>query len=123
MLVGVVRLYSVTDSLSQLLFDDLTVSFRHLKIYSVIFEESGQSEVKPLVYAEDLSSNGSYWNGSLIGRGNNGVLLSNLDEIRVSQRISVIFHSVIDHDVVDVDEVQQSDTKVIFRHCFILLPI
>lgn len=39
------------------------------------------------MYAEDLSRNGTYWNGSLIGKGNGGVLLSDGDILRVSPRI------------------------------------
>ncbi len=44
------------------------------------------------MYAEDLSRNGTYWNGSLIGKGNGGVLLSDGDILRVSPRICYQYH-------------------------------
>jgi serine/threonine protein kinase len=75
-------------NLSHHVVHDAVVSNKHLRIYTIIFDDDNdQSEdIAPLVYAEDLSRNGSYWNGSLVGKGN-GVLLSAGDTLRVSPRV------------------------------------
>ncbi|KAF7513282.1 hypothetical protein GJ744_009703 [Endocarpon pusillum] len=66
---------------------DAVVSNKHLRIYTIIFDDDHPDGIAPLVYAEDLSRNGTYWNGSLIGKGNAGVLLSDGDTLRISPRI------------------------------------
>lgn len=43
--------------LSQIVLHSTTISNRHLRIYSVIYDQT----VEPFVYAEDLSRNGSRW--------------------------------------------------------------
>jgi pSer/pThr/pTyr-binding forkhead associated (FHA) protein len=72
---------------SQHVVHDAVVSNKHLRIYTIIFDDDQSDGVAPLVYAEDLSRNGTFWNGSLIGKGNGGVLLSDGDTLRVSPRI------------------------------------
>jgi FHA domain len=72
---------------SQHVVHDAVVSNKHLRIYTIVFDDNQSDGVAPLVYAEDLSRNGTYWNNSLIGRGNGGVLLSNGDTLRISPRI------------------------------------
>lgn len=46
-----------------------------------------------MVYAEDVSTNGSYWNGSFMGRRKGGFLLSDNDTIRLNQQHSLVFKS------------------------------
>ncbi|MCJ1478604.1 hypothetical protein MMC13_007285 [Lambiella insularis] len=75
---------------SDLHFGDFTVSNRHAKIYSITYDES---DTQPLVYVEDLSSNGTYWNGSLIGKGYNAVLLSDGDMLQIVPKLTLIFHA------------------------------
>ncbi|ETI23516.1 hypothetical protein G647_05318 [Cladophialophora carrionii CBS 160.54] len=75
----------------QYVLNDPYVSKRHLRIYTVVYEDDEPSEVENLVYAEDLSLNGTYWNGSFIGKGNGGFLLSDGDTLRLSRRTYLIF--------------------------------
>jgi len=69
---------------SQYVLDDPIISNKHLRIYSVVYDSDKPNDVTPLVYAEDLSRNGTFWNGSLIGKGNGGFLLSDNDTLRLS---------------------------------------
>lgn len=82
---------------SQLVLDDLTISNRHIRIYSVIYDEI----TEPLVYAENLSRNGCSWlhqrgfkyQKYSIDRGN-AVLLSDGDEIILCDRSTFTFRAV-----------------------------
>ncbi|OCT50699.1 protein-serine/threonine kinase [Cladophialophora carrionii] len=76
---------------SQYVLNDPYISKRHLRIYTVVYEDDEPSEVEDLVYAEDLSLNGTYWNGSFIGKGNGGFLLSDGDTLRLSRRTYLVF--------------------------------
>ena len=83
-----------------------------MRIYCVLFEQEDVSDIPPLVYAEDLSSNGTYWNGSLIGRGNGGVLLSDGDVLRIGPCHSFRY-SGADPLLPELrDEVQEREKKV-----------
>jgi hypothetical protein len=77
---------------SQVLFKDPSVSGQHLRIYSVIFDLDQPEEVPPLVYAEDLSRYGTYWNGVLMGKGNGGYLLSRGDTLMLTSKTELEFH-------------------------------
>ena len=74
---------------SQVILDDPCVSAKHLRVYTVVYDNNDATEVDTLVYAEDLSRNGTYWNGSLIGRGNGGFLLSADDVLKLSGSVSI----------------------------------
>ncbi|KAI1612223.1 kinase-like domain-containing protein [Exophiala viscosa] len=76
---------------SQYVIDDPYVSKRHLRLYTVVYENDEPDEVQTLVYAEDLSQNGSYWNGGLIGNGNGGYLISDGDVLRLSRQTFLVF--------------------------------
>lgn len=76
---------------SQYVLDDPVISNRHLRIYSVVYDGDEPNDVAPLVYAEDLSRNGTFWNGFLIGKGNGGFLLSDGDTLRVSARTLFVY--------------------------------
>lgn len=65
-----------------------------------------------MIYAEDLSSNGSYWNGALIGKGNGAILLSDGDELRISPRIKLVFHTAIAHESDELDKLQKTELQV-----------
>lgn len=73
------------------MLDDLYISKRHVRIYTVVYENDEPNEVDTLVYAEDLSQNGTYWNGVFVGKGNGGVLLSDGDILRLSRRTYLAF--------------------------------
>lgn len=83
-----------------------------MRIYCVLFEQDDVSDIPPLVYAEDLSSNGTYWNGSLIGRGNGGVLLSDGDVLRIGPRHSFRYSGADPLPPEPRDEVQEREKKV-----------
>ncbi|EXJ79912.1 CAMK/CAMK1 protein kinase [Capronia epimyces CBS 606.96] len=82
------------ESRCQYVLSDPYVSKRHVRIYTVVYENDEPTEVDTLVYAEDLSQNGTYLNGDFIGKGNGGFLLSDGDVIRLSRRTSLSFHVV-----------------------------
>lgn len=72
------------DVTSQYVVDDPVVSNKHVRIYTIIYDHDNPQEVAPLVYAQDVSRNGTFWNGAKIGRGTGGVLLSDGDVLRLS---------------------------------------
>ena len=57
----------------------------------MIYENDEPNDVDTLVYAEDLSRNGTYWNGSLIGQGNGGYLLSDGDVLKLTRNNYLVF--------------------------------
>lgn len=59
----------------------------------MVYDNDNPEEVDVLVYAEDLSSNGTYWNGSLIGRGNGGFLLSQDDKLQLAPNVFLDFQA------------------------------
>ena len=98
---------------SQYVLDDPVISNRHLRIHSVVYEGDKPNDVAPLVYAEDLSRNGTFWNGSLIGKGNGGFLLSDKDTLRVSARTFFVYRMIVHHNVDELfDLAQEHEMKV-----------
>src|SRR2546423_1524428 len=77
---------------SKHVLNDPVISNKHFRIYSIFYDGDKPNDVAPLVYAEDLSRNGTFWNGSLMGKGNGGFLLSDGDTLRVSSRKLFVFH-------------------------------
>jgi len=90
---SVVHVRHQSNCHSQYVIDDPCISKKHLRIYTVVYDHDSPHEVDTLVYAEDLSRNGTSWNGSLIGRGNGGFLLSHDDILRLSSRNFLVFRS------------------------------
>ena len=89
------------------MIDDGVVSNRHLRIYSVSYEGN------VLIYAEDLSRNGTYWNRALMGKGNGGFLLSDGDALRISPRITFEFETCVKDDAAQLfDWVREEEFKV-----------
>ncbi len=79
------------------MLDDLTISNVHVRIYSVIYDET----TEPFVYAENLSRNGCYWlqkKGSsyqkyYIGKGS-AFLLSDGDKITLCDWTTFVFRAI-----------------------------
>ncbi|KAK2820068.1 hypothetical protein FQN49_007750, partial [Arthroderma sp. PD_2] len=71
----------------QLVIDDPMVSNTHLRIYTIIFDQETPTQVAPLVYVQDLSLNGAFWNGVRIGKGSGGFLLSDGDIVKISSDV------------------------------------
>jgi FHA domain len=98
---------------SQHVLEDVVVSNKHLRIYTIVFDEDESDGIAPLVYAEDLSRNGTYWNGNLIGKGNGGVLLGDGDTLRVSPRIYYHFRRCgLQEEESPFDLTQECEMKV-----------
>lgn len=97
---------------SNLQTSDPVISRTHLKIYSVVYDTDEKTDIKPMVYAENLSSNGIYWNDNYFGKGQGGVLLSHNDELRLSPRLTLTFSSKSD--------AQHHDLKSCYRQDFLV---
>jgi hypothetical protein len=70
------------------------------------------------VFADDLSSNGTYWNGSLIGKGGGGVLLSEGDRLKLAPNVYLYFHTPgTAAEVQHFDIEQETEMKVRERIC------
>ncbi|CEL04778.1 hypothetical protein ASPCAL05903 [Aspergillus calidoustus] len=73
--------------------EDPFVSNKHLWIYTVIFDQENPGEVAPLVYAQDISMNGTLWNGYRMGNGRSSFLLSDGDILRLSDTVYLKYNS------------------------------
>ncbi|KAL4817103.1 kinase-like domain-containing protein [Aspergillus spinulosporus] len=78
----------------QYVVKDPFVSNKHLWIYTVIFDQDNPEEVAPLVYAQDISMNGSLWNNYRMGNGRSSYLLSDGDILRLSEGVYLIYRSL-----------------------------
>ena len=95
---------------SKLHTNDPTISRRHLKIYSIVYDEDEKTEIQPLVYAENLSPSGMYWNGNYVSKGQGGILLSKNDELKLSPSLTLTFSTGSDPD--DIGECSWPETVV-----------
>ncbi|RHZ49258.1 FHA domain-containing serine/threonine-protein kinase [Aspergillus thermomutatus] len=75
----------------QYIVDDPFISNRHLRIYTIIFDQENPDEVAPLVYAQDISLNGTSWNNYPMGKGNGSFLLSDGDILELSPRFHLLY--------------------------------
>lgn len=97
------------EFLSQIVLRSTTISNRHLRIYSVIYDQT----IEPFVYAEDLSRNGSRWlfktlaNWKSYPMGNSAsFLLSNGDRLQLCDGTLFTFHAAPFHQ--DVQHLEDS---------------
>lgn len=77
------------------------ISHRQLRIYCVLYEEDDVSGIAPLVYAKDLSRNGTHMKtaanheftaiGTYMGRRNTALLLSHGDTLTLNHNLSLVF--------------------------------
>ncbi|EXJ83861.1 CAMK protein kinase [Capronia coronata CBS 617.96] len=105
---------------SQYVLNDPRVSKRHVSIYTVVYEKDEPNGVDTLVYAEDLSQNGTYLNGDFIGKGNGGFLLSDGNILRLSRWTSLIFHVVNKNESMDTFDVIQEKEMGRFRRDYVV---
>lgn len=68
------------------------MSLQHLRIY-VVMPSDDRPEIEPRVCVEDISRNGVYWNGTLIGNKSDDFLLSDGDRLRLTSKTTVRFES------------------------------
>lgn len=81
----------------------------------MVYENDEPNEIDTLVYAEDLSQNGTYWNGSFIGKGNGGFLLTDEDVLRLSRHTYFVFTATSPSQNVRIfDHTQETEMKVRF---------
>lgn len=82
---------------SQYAINNPFISNKHLRIYTILFDRENPSDVAPLVYAQDLSLNGTLWNDIPMGKGNGSFLLSDGDTLRLSPGIILRFQQCPDN--------------------------
>lgn len=75
----------------QYVVNDPFISNRHLRIYTIIFDQENPDEVAPLVYAQDISLNGTSWNNYPMGKGNGSFLLSDGDTLKLSPSVHLLY--------------------------------
>lgn len=92
-------------------FNDPYMSQEHLHIY-VTISQNAKSGCESLVYAEDLSRNGVYWNDSLMGKKNNAFLLSDGDRLRLTSKTTLVYQSINGPNPSHFDLVQEQEMKV-----------
>lgn len=100
--------------LSQYSTNHMFVSNRHVRIYTVIYDEDSPHSVAPLVYAQDISSNGTRWNGyPMHGKS---FLLSDGDILTLVPEFQLLFESAANPDK-DFTKLQKNEMQV--RRSFI----
>ncbi|KAF8430343.1 kinase-like domain-containing protein [Tirmania nivea] len=107
----------LTLGTSKLVISHPCCSNWHFRIYSVLFER----QIKPLVYCQDLSLNGTRYNGKTIGKKNT-VLLCENDTLEIRRAATFVFHAVnssteitFDLSYVDSDSYLFSDTYTVTK--------
>lgn len=93
-------------------FYDPAVSNQHVKIFSIAYDQGGDPTFQPLVYAENLSSNGSYWNGQHFSKGQGGVLLSDGDILQLSSHVKLVFRAIGTYDTYKLESNQAEEAAV-----------
>lgn len=88
------------------------VSNKHVRIYTILFDQDNLEEIPPLVYAQDLSMNGTFWNEYRMGKGKGGFLLSDGDILRIAVGIHIQFKSSDPDNENKFTQLQQLEMKV-----------
>ncbi|RDW74325.1 uncharacterized protein DSM5745_06987 [Aspergillus mulundensis] len=91
--------------------NDPLVSNRHLWIYTVIFDEDNPEEVAPLVYAQDLSMNGTWWNDYRMGDSGSSFLLSDGDILRLAADVYLLYRSFDNSQPICFDSCQALEMR------------
>ncbi|EFE36445.1 serine/threonine protein kinase, putative [Trichophyton benhamiae CBS 112371] len=103
------------SSSCHLVVDDPVVSNVHLRIYSIIFDQENPTQVAPLVYVQDLSRNGAFWNGLKIGKASGGFLLSDGDMVKVCRSVVIEYRGErvlqTPFDQVQIQEMKQFEEQ------------
>lgn len=97
---------------SQYIIEDPFISNRHLRIYTIIFDHDNPEDVAPLVYAQDISMNGTTWNDYPMGKGGSSFLLSSGDMLRLSPTSYLMFRTRRFMEEDSFDSVQQIEMGV-----------
>lgn len=105
---------------SQYVIEDPVISNKHLRIYTIIFDHENPEEIAPLVYAQDISSNGTLWNNNWIEKSNSSVLLSDGDILTLSGRFHILFQCATT-TAEPFDRMQYMEMKVCLSYCWNML--
>ncbi|KAF2841411.1 kinase-like protein [Patellaria atrata CBS 101060] len=112
-------------------WEDPTISNKHLQIRCVVFEEDATSGIAPLIYAEDLSTNGTQFGrlcdftGSVthdlparIRRKSGGILLNDGDTLKLGASVLLTYRSSVrlGRTGAQIDLVQQEERKWLNDH-------
>ena len=87
------------------------MSLQHLHIYTVMPSDD-RSGIEPRVCVEDISRNGVYWNGTLIGNKSDAFLLSDGDRLRLTSKTTVRFESSGINDKHHFSTAQKKEMRV-----------
>jgi protein-serine/threonine kinase len=88
------------------------VSNKHIRIYTILFDQDNLQEIPPLVYAQDLSMNGTFWNDYRMGTGKGSYLLSDGDILRVAVGVHIQFKSADPDNENKFTQLQQLEMRV-----------
>ncbi|OXV12153.1 hypothetical protein Egran_00084 [Elaphomyces granulatus] len=96
----------------QYVVEDPVISNRHIRIYTIIYDQENLQEIAPLVYAQDISRNGTCWNGCRIVRGKGGVLLSRGDILQLSPSFYLQFQCNTSETIRPFDILQKREMQL-----------
>lgn len=88
------------------------VSNKHVRVYSILFDQDNLDEISPLVYAQDLSMNGTFWNDYRVGKGKGSFLLSDGDILRVAVGVHIQFKAADPDKENKFTQLQQLEMRV-----------
>ena len=101
---------------------DSTISNKHLRIHCIIYEKHGNGEISPLVYATDVSGNGTILKKKvaacsglqdersvLMTRKSGAFLLDEQDELRMSDFVTLIYHATDPYEELRLTGVQERE--------------
>ncbi|OJD09948.1 CAMK protein kinase [Emergomyces pasteurianus Ep9510] len=71
----------------------MLISNKHLRVYTIIFDKGNPGEVGPLVYAQNLSQNGTIWQNTRMNKEDAPVLLSDGDILKLSPTSGLTFQA------------------------------
>lgn len=104
------------NAVSSPFFRSNIVSGVHFHIYSVIYDDDHVAEFPPLIYCEDHgSTNGTYVNGTLIGKMSSPrspYLLSDGDVISIRPYWTFLFSQKSQNVEREMDDIQTQELKV-----------
>lgn len=68
------------------------MSNTHIEIYTIIYDREHPNELAPLVYARNLSMNGTRWNGYSMGHNRDSFLLSDGDVLMLPSGVHIRYN-------------------------------
>ncbi|PLN76782.1 protein kinase-like protein [Aspergillus taichungensis] len=73
----------------QIVVHSPVVSNTHIEIYTIIYDREHPNEIAPLVYARNISMNGTRWNGYSMGHNRDSFLLSDGDVLMLPSGVHI----------------------------------